>query len=42
MWSAGCRLPTQVASGRSQCYGGAEIDSESIGQHIAAEHMTCE
>jgi len=42
MWSAGCRLPTQVANGRSQCYGGAEIDSESGGWHIAAEQMACE
>jgi len=28
----------QVASGRSQCYCGAEIDSASIGAHIVAEH----
>jgi hypothetical protein len=40
MWSAGCRMPTQMANGRSQCYCGAEIDNQSIGQHIAAEHMT--
>jgi len=40
MWDAGCKLPTQVASGRSQCYCGAEIDNKSIGPHIDAEHMT--
>jgi hypothetical protein len=40
MWSAGCRLPTQMANGRSQCYCGAEIDNQSISRHIAAEHMT--
>jgi hypothetical protein len=42
MWSAGCRMPTQMADGRSQCYCGAEIDGGSAGSHIAAEHMTCE
>jgi len=39
MWVTGCRMPTQSASGRSQCYCGAEIDSASVGPHIAAEHM---
>lgn len=38
MWSAGCRMPTQMADGRSKCYCGAEIDCQSIGPHIAAEH----
>jgi len=40
MWAAGLPLPTQVASGRSQCYCGAEIDVRSVDQHIDAEHMT--
>ena len=40
MWESGCRMPTQMANCRSQCYCGAEIDSQSIGAHIAAEHMT--
>jgi hypothetical protein len=40
MWESGRKSPTQVASGRSQCYRGAEIDGASIGRHIAAEHMT--
>lgn len=40
MWETGCKLPTQVASGRSQCYCGAEIDGKGIGPHIDAEHMT--
>jgi hypothetical protein len=42
MWSAGCRMPTQMATGRSKCYCGAEIDNASISRHIAAEHMICE
>ena len=40
MWEAGCKLPTQVASGQSQCYCGAELDNQSVGPHIDAEHMT--
>jgi len=40
MWAAGLPLPTQVASGRSQCYCGAQIDVRSVDQHIDAEHMT--
>jgi hypothetical protein len=40
MWETGCKLPTQVASGRSQCYCGVEIDNNSIDAHIDAEHMT--
>jgi hypothetical protein len=39
MWASCCKLPTQVASGRSQCYCGAEIDIESVDRHIDAEHM---
>ena len=40
MWESGCKLPTQVASGRSQCYCGAEIDNQSVGPHIDAEHTS--
>ena len=40
MWKCGCKLPAQIAGGRSQCYCGAEIDSASVDRHIAAEHMT--
>lgn len=40
MWSAGCKLPTQMASGRSRCYRDVEIDNQSMSRHIAAEHMT--
>ena len=36
----GCRLPTQMTSGRSQCHCGVAIDNASVGEHIAAEHMT--
>jgi hypothetical protein len=39
MWAAGLPLPTQVASGRAQCYCGAEIDVRSVGPHIDAEHF---
>jgi hypothetical protein len=39
MWAEGKPLPAQMASGRSQCYCGAEIDCQTIGPHIAAEHM---
>lgn len=40
MWAAGLPLPTQLATGRSQCYCGVEIDIRSVGPRIAAEHMT--
>jgi hypothetical protein len=40
MWETGCKLPSQVASGRSQCYCGTEIDSAGIGPHIDGEHTT--
>lgn len=39
MWEAGFKLPTQVASGRSRCYCGAEIDIRSAPHHVYAEHM---
>jgi len=39
MWDAGCKLPTQMADGRSPCFCGAEIDIASMDQHIYAAHM---
>jgi hypothetical protein len=40
MWKQGMPLPTQMASGRSQCYCGAKIDCQTVGPHITAEHMS--
>src|SRR4051812_16760030 len=40
MWDAGCRMPTQVASGRSRCFCGTEIDlacEEHVYNHEADE-----
>jgi hypothetical protein len=39
MWDAGCKLPTQMADGRSRCFCGAEIDITSMDQHIYVAHM---
>jgi hypothetical protein len=39
MWDAGCKLPTQVADGRSRCFCGAEIGIADMDQHICAAHM---
>jgi hypothetical protein len=39
MWDAGCRLPTQMADGRSRCFCGAQINLASRDQHIYAAHM---
>jgi hypothetical protein len=39
MWDAGCKLPTQVASGKARCFCGAEIDVTNTTAHICAAHM---
>jgi len=39
MWDAGCRLPTQLPSGRSRCFCGAEIEIRCAVKHIYAAHM---
>jgi hypothetical protein len=39
MWGAGCKLPTQMANGRSRCFCGAEIDITSMDARIYAAHM---
>jgi hypothetical protein len=39
MWEAGCKLPTEMADGRSRCFRGVEIKIAGTEQHIAAAHM---
>ena len=39
MWDAGCRLPTQMADGRSRCFCGAQINLADMDEHIYAAHM---
>lgn len=40
MWDSGCRLPTQVAEGRSRCFW-AEISIADSRRHVYAAHMEC-
>ena len=39
MWDPGCKLPTQVADGRSRCFCGTEIGIANMDQHINAAHL---
>jgi hypothetical protein len=39
MWDCGCRLPTQERSGRSHCFCGAGIDSDTLDRHVVTAHM---
>ena len=39
MWDSGCKLPTQLASGRSRCFCGAVIDIKGMSQHVHVAHM---
>ncbi len=39
MWDAGCRMPTQSADGRSQCFCGETIGISDTSQHVYAAHM---
>jgi len=39
MWDAGCKMPTQMADGRSRCFCGAAIDVETADQHVSAAHL---
>ena len=39
MWDAGCKLPTQVADGRSFCFCGVEITIADVESHVYATHM---
>jgi hypothetical protein len=38
MHDQGCRLPTEMASGRSRCFCGAEI-GDGLAEHVYASHM---
>jgi hypothetical protein len=40
MHDTGTLLPTQMASGRSHCFCGAEIDIKGVDQHVREAHMT--
>jgi hypothetical protein len=35
----GLKMPTQLASGRSKCFCGAEINLENTEQHVYKKHM---
>jgi hypothetical protein len=39
MWDAGCKLPSQVASGKARCFCGEEINVTNSTAHIYAAHM---
>ncbi|HEX3876376.1 MAG TPA: hypothetical protein VHW24_05285 [Bryobacteraceae bacterium] len=39
MHDAGLPLPTQLTSGRSKCFCGAEIDIAGMQAHVAAAHL---
>jgi hypothetical protein len=39
MQDAGLPLPTQLTSGRSKCFCGAEIDIAGLDAHVAAAHL---
>jgi hypothetical protein len=41
MWDAGCKVPTQLAEGRSRCFCGAEISIADSEGHVHAAHMEC-
>ncbi|MGJ4945106.1 hypothetical protein ACQR1W_31410 [Bradyrhizobium sp. HKCCYLS1011] len=38
MWEKGRKLPTQVTTGVSRCFCGAEITNASIGRHVHEAH----
>jgi hypothetical protein len=40
MWDAGEKLPTQLPTGRSQCYCGASIDIAGVGEHVRGAHSS--
>ncbi len=39
MWETGCRLPTQMTSGRSCCFCGEEISIAGVSEHVYATHI---
>jgi hypothetical protein len=40
MWKDGFKMPTQLASGRSECFCGAVIDIASTEQHVYEHHAS--
>lgn len=39
MWDAGCKMPTQMADGRSRCFCRAAIDIQTADEHIYTAHL---
>jgi hypothetical protein len=39
MWDSGCKLPTQLANGRSTCFCGAAIDIKGMSRHVHVAHL---
>jgi hypothetical protein len=39
MWDPGCKLPTQAADGRSECFCGAPIDIADVYRHVYAARI---
>lgn len=42
MWKDGFKMPTQLASGRSECFCGAGIDIKTTERHVFTKHMDWE
>jgi hypothetical protein len=38
MWDAGCKMPTQMADGRTRCFRGAVIDCRTMARHVVTAH----
>jgi hypothetical protein len=38
MWDSGRKLPTQVISGRSKCFCGADLTIGSVPDHVRSAH----
>jgi hypothetical protein len=39
MWDAGMKMPTQMASGRSRCFCGADLTIAGVSAHIRSARM---
>ena len=39
MWDEGLKMPTQLASGRSECFCGVAINLKNTEQHVYKKHM---
>ena len=39
MWDAGCQMPTQTTTGKSQCFCGSEITIAGVPAHVYAKHL---